>query len=382
MSEKARAIVLGCGRVGATLVRDLAADPQFTVTASDVNEQNLQRLAGDARVTTRRIDLSSPEHVREVVREYDIVLGALSSRIGFQTLRAVIEAGRPYCDISFLPEDAMELDALAKDRGVTAVIDCGVAPGLSNLLAGHAHSQLDRTANLLILVGGLPKTRRWPYQYKAPFAPSDVIEEYTRPSRFVEHGKIVVQPALSEAELIDFPKVGTLEAFLTDGLRSLVRTLPIPNMKEKTLRYPGHVELMRVLRETGYFSPQEIEVGSVRIRPLDVTAKLLFPHWALEENEEEFTVLRVVVEGERGGRSIRYVYDLFDEYDRATRTTSMARATAFPCTIMARLVASGVFREPGVFPPELIGRRADLCNRVLNELRSRGVNVIERIESP
>ncbi|MCH8966070.1 MAG: saccharopine dehydrogenase family protein [Planctomycetes bacterium] len=375
-----KAIVLGCGLVGATMARDLAADEDFDVAVADVNAENLKKLACDSKIETIQDDLSDPKRLRAVIEPFDIVIGGLPSRIGFQTLRTVIEASKPYCDISFTPEDAMELDGLAKKHGVTAVIDCGVSPGLSNMIVGYLHAQLDTTHRALMYVGGLPKVRHWPYEYKAPFAPSDVIEEYTRPARFIENGLRVTRPALSEAELIDFPKVGTLEAFNTDGLRTMLSTLDIPNMKEKTLRYPGHIALMRALRETGFFRKDLIDVGGVKVRPLDVTSKLLFAKWSYEAGEEEFTVLRVIVEGEKGGEPVRHTYDLYDEYDRRTGTSSMARTTAFPNVIVARMIVSGAFHEPGVIPPERLGARAGLFDHMVRELSARGVTLVSRIE--
>ncbi|MEK7757760.1 MAG: saccharopine dehydrogenase C-terminal domain-containing protein, partial [Planctomycetota bacterium] len=319
---KKRAIVLGCGLVGATMARELAADPEFEVAAADFAQNNLDKLRDCSGIRTICVDLSDPGRVKEVIGDQDVVLGALPSRIGLQTLEAVIRGGKCYCDISFMPEDAMQLDSLAKKHGTTAVVDCGVSPGLSNMMVGHAVSRMERADRADIYVGGLPKVRHWPYQYKAPFAPSDVIEEYTRPARIVENGKIVVKPALSDPELMDFPQVGTLEAFNTDGLRTLLGTVRVANMREKTLRYPGHIELMRVLRETGFFDQSEIEVKGVKVRPRDVTAKLLFPRWTYVQGEEEFTVLRVVVEGAKGGKLMRLTYDLYDEYDRTSGTSS------------------------------------------------------------
>jgi lysine 6-dehydrogenase len=377
-----KALVLGAGMVGATIARDLAADDRLRVTAADVSQKNLDRLAGVPNLTTLRADLGSPERIRALVKDFDIVAGALPSILGLQTLRAVIEAGKPYADISFMAEDPEPLDARAKERGVTAVVDCGVAPGLANMIIGHCHASLDRTDSVAFYVGGLPKQRRWPYQYKAPFAPSDVIEEYTRPVRLVENGRVVAKPALSEPELIDFPRVGTLEAFNTDGLRSLIRTINCPNMKEKTLRYPGHIELMRVLRETGLFSKDEIDVRGTKVRPLDVTSKLLFPMWTLEPGEEEFTVLRVIVEGMQSGRGVRHVYDLYDEYDAKTGQTSMARTTGFPCAIVARMLAFGEFAAPGVFPPESLATHPGLFDRLTAELATRNVNLTRRTEEP
>jgi len=197
--------------------------------------------------------------------------------------------------------------------------------------------------------GPTSTSRTWPYEYKAVFSPADVIEEYTRPARLVEHGQVVVRPALSEVELCDFAGVGTLEAFNTDGLRSLIRTLDIPNMAEKTLRYPGHADLMRTFRESGFFDTQPVQIGEAWVRPLDLTSRLLFEQWRREPEEADLTVMQVVIEGlargMRGEVRQRYTYDLLDRYDPETQTTSMARTTGYTCAIVARQVINGLFRS-------------------------------------
>lgn len=367
-----RVVILGGGMIGATMAWDLRREPGLDVTLSDVSAEALARAQG---VRTLQADLSDPRAVQQLAQGFDLVVGALPSRFGLATLAAVIEAGRPYVDISFMAEDALQHDALARARGVTAVVDCGVAPGLSNMMVGHAAARLERAEQVEIYVGGLPAERRWPFEYKAGFAPHDVIEEYTRPSRIVEHGREVVREALSEPELLDFPGIGTLEAFNTDGLRSLVKTIDAPFMKEKTLRYPGHIALMRAFRETGLFSKEPICVNGVTVRPLDVTAALMFPKWTFGPGEADLTVMRVSVEGRRGGRRVRYAWDLLDRYDPATGFRSMSRTTAFPATIVARLLAQGAFRQPGVHPPERLGREPGLLEGVIAGLAERGVSV-------
>ena len=377
-----KAIVLGAGMVGSVMAADLASDPDFTVTVADSRAQSLAAAKVRApRLATLQADLSDPRAVRELVAGYDLVLGAIASPIGFQTLRAVIEAGKNYCDITFMAEDAADLDELAKQHGVTCVVDCGVAPGMSHMLAGYEVGQFDECRSIEIYVGGLPRNRRWPFQYKAPFAPSDVIEEYTRPARIVEHGKIVVREALSEPELMNFEGVGTLEAFNSDGLRSLAYSLKVPFMKEKTLRYPGHIELMRVFRATGLFSKDEIVIGEVKVRPLEVTSALMFPLWQLQPGEEELTVMRVIARGLKNGREERHIWDLLDVTDQRTNTTSMARTTAFPCTIMARMVARGEFQSAGVNLPEAVGARTGMIERVIAEHERRGVQYSRRVET-
>ena len=375
------AIVLGCGRIGAAIARDLAADKRFRVTVADASPASLAPLAHVANITTLQADLSDAKGVGRAVAPFDLVLGALPSVLGAAALRAVIQASKPFVDISFMTEDAAQWDDLAKEHNVTVVVDCGVAPGLANMIIGYCHAELDRTDSVAFYVGGLPWQRRWPYQYQAPFAPNDVIEIYTRPARLVEGGKVVVKPALSELELLDFPKVGTLEAFNSDGLRSLIRTIDAPFMKEKTLRYPGHAELMRTLRETGFFGKEPVDVGGVQVRPLDVTSQLLLPLWSYQPDEREFTVLRVIVEGRQKGKPVRIQYDMFDEYDPATKMTSMARTTAFPCAIVARMLIDGTFTSPGVFPPETLAAEAGIMDRMIAELSNRNV-VIERNVTP
>ncbi len=372
-------VILGGGLVGTAMALDLARTPGFRVTVADARPEALSRIAARTGAATREVDLSSQEAVERTVAGFDLVLGALSSRLGLPTLRAVLEARRPYVDISFMAEDAWELDALAKQRGTCAVIDCGVAPGSSNVAIGWAASRMDPCERVEIYVGGLPVVRSWPFEYKAAFAPFDVIEEYVRPCRIVEHGKVVVREALSEPELMDLPGVGTLEAFNTDGLRSLAYTLSAPFMKEKTLRYPGHIALMRAFRETGLFSEEPIDVGGVKVRPRDLTAALVFPKWAYAEGEADLTVLRVLVEGREAGRRVRRTWDLLDHHDPATRLSSMSRTTGFSATSMAVLVASGRFCRPGVHPPELVGREPGMYEAFVAELARRGVLLQHRV---
>ncbi|MCF6237882.1 MAG: saccharopine dehydrogenase, partial [Candidatus Marinimicrobia bacterium] len=181
-------------------------------------------------------------------------------------------------------------------------------------------------------------------------------------------------PALSEPELINYPGVGTLEAFNTDGLRSLIKTMHIPNMKEKTLRYPGHIELMRVLRETGFFGEQEIQVGDQRIRPLDLTTQLLFPKWKLGEQEAEFTLMQVTIKGLENDQPVEYKYDLLDRYDEATKTSSMARTTGYTCTALTRLVLDGHYQHHGISPPEYVGAVPNCFQIILGHLAARGVH--------
>ena len=377
-----KVVVLGAGLVGGPMAIDLAKESRFEVTVADVREEALEKLRGaHPGISTKQQDLSDPAAVSSLVSGYDWVINAVPGFMGYRTVRAIIEAGKNVVDIAFFPEDPFSLDALAREKGVIAVVDCGVAPGMSNILCGYVNTVLDETTSMLIYVGGLPTVRRWPYEYGAVFSPIDVIEEYTRPARYVENGTMVVRPALSDPELIDFPGVGTLEAFNTDGLRSLAETLDVPNMKEKTLRYPGHIDKMAVFRETGFFSEEEIDIGGSKIRPIDFTARLLFPKWKMEEGEADITVMQVAVEGKRGGKGERHVYDLLDRYDESTRTRSMARTTGYTATVVLRMLSEGLYSETGITVPEYIGRHARCVDFILHGLKERGITYDHRVEA-
>ena len=372
--------VLGAGLVGSLVAKDLAADGRWLVLSVDRSEGALGRLAGIPNLSTERADLSDTAVVARVAAKVDVVVGAVPGFMGTRTVRAALEAGRPVADISFSPEDPFELEPVAKAKGVPAIVDCGVSPGLSGLAVGRAAALFDAVDDVTIFVGGLPTPRHWPFEYRSVFSPTDVVEEYVRPSRCMEGGRIVVRPALSGVEPLDVPGVGTVEAFYTDGLRTLLKTVKARNLCEKTLRYPGHADRMRMLREAGFFSDEPIAAGGVSVAPRKVTEALLFHCWKRPEGEEELTFLRVVCEGEKGGKRFRRSFELLDRTNPQTDDSSMARTTGFPCTTAARLLLEGAYTTPGVFPLELLAKDDVLYARFLSELGVRGVSVRETEE--
>lgn len=373
-------VVLGAGRVGGAIVRDLANTPEHALTVVDLDPLAMERLEG-LEVATELADLSNPDSVTEAVEEADLVVGCVPGFMGYRTVEAVLEAGKPIVDISFFPENAFALNELALAKGVPCLVDCGVAPGLTNMILGRLEDELDETSSFKAFIGGLPVERGWPWEYKAPFSPRDVIQEYTRPARLRRNGQDVTLPALSEVELIHFPGLGTLEAFNTDGLRSLMETSKTPNMIEKTMRYPGHAERMQMLREAGFFRDDEILVPSGTVRPRDVTETLLFDAWQFDEGEPDLTVGRIEVEGTQNGDRVRYVFNLLDYYNPETETSSMARTTGYTCAAVARLVADGLWTEPGVAPGEFVGRNKECFNFVLTHLAERNVSLFQSVES-
>ncbi|HCW07800.1 MAG TPA: saccharopine dehydrogenase, partial [Cytophagales bacterium] len=324
-------------------------------------------------VKTMKVDLADRSALISTLQPFDLVIGSVPGFMGLKNTQTVIEAGKNMVDISFFPEDPFQLDEAAKKKNVTIVTDCGVAPGMGNIILGY-HDKRMKIDSYECLVGGLPVTREWPYEYKAVFSPIDVIEEYIRPARYVQNHQMITREALSDTELVHFDGVGTLESWNSDGLRSLIKTMPhIPNMIEKTLRYPGCVEYLRVLRETGFFSYEEIDVKGMKVRPVDVTAKLLFPKWKLKPGEEEFTAMRIRIDGTEDGKPKKYEYNLLDRTEKSTGTLSMARTTGYTCTAVAHLVLNGQFTRKGICPPEYVGEKEQDFDFVIKHLANRNV---------
>lgn len=369
--------VLGAGMVGRTIATDLSK--KFDVTSFDISEANLAVLKENANVQTSKANLADFSGYTTLLDGFDMVVCAVPGFMGYKALQAIIAAKKNVVDISFFPEDALALDALAKEKDVTAIVDCGVAPGMSNLILGRYNEEM-KIDSFECMVGGLPKLRIKPFEYKAPFSPIDVIEEYTRPARYVENGNIITKPALSDAELINFEHAGTLESFNTDGLRSILFTMShIPNMKEKTLRYPGHIALIQSLKQAGFFSETAIDIKGNKIRPIDFTSKILFDQWKLQPTEAEFTIMTIVLKGMLQNKATTIEYFLYDEYDAATQTASMSRTTGYTCTAAVNMLAQNLFIAKGVFPPELVGKHKPCFDFMMNYHAERNITWKKKI---
>lgn len=376
-----KVVILGVGLVGKAVALDLASDEKFLVSAVDLKKEPLDDLRNRGLTSVEQKDLSRPDEVKRVVKPFDLVISAVPGFLGFETLKACLEAGKNVVDVAFAPEDPFELDGLSKEKGITAVVDCGVAPGLSNILAGHALTRMDKGESLVIYVGGLPVVRTWPFEYKAVFSPADVIEEYLRPARYKENGEVIIRPALSDPEFIEFEGLGTLEAFNTDGLRTMLKTLSFPHMKEKTLRYPGHREKIAMLKEAGLFNTQPLTINGKEVIPREITAEILFPRLKLQSGEEDLTIMRVVITGKKRDHRLTITYDLFDRFDPQSGFHSMARTTGFTATMAARAFRLGLIKNLGITPPEFLGLDPECFHFILRGLVERGIRVKEKTNS-
>jgi lysine 6-dehydrogenase len=369
--------VLGSGLVGKPMAIDLAIDNRFNITCFDNDSSKFDGL-DEFAINYCECDLLKSDNIKSLLKDFDLVINAVPGFMGFETLKSLIENKKNVVDIAFYDHDPFDLNEFAIKNGVTAMVDAGVSPGLSNLLIGEGINQFDELKSLKIFVGGLPKVRDGLYNYKAVFSPTDVLEEYIRPARLVEDGKVVIRPALSEVEEIEFEKIGVLEAFNSDGLRTILKTIDCPNMVEKTLRYPGHVERIEFLRDSGFLNKNEFEHSGAKVSPFYFSAQVLSKLWELKSDDKDVTILRVELSGKSSNSDLVLQFNVYDEFNDKTKTHSMARTTGYVATMCARLLADGLFNEKGIFPLELLGKDKKSIEYIKTGLEKRGISINEK----
>lgn len=376
-----KAVQLGCGLVGSVIATDMARD--YDVTVVDLNEKALDALK--AKVPSVKTVVGScidAGILAPLLKDADIVTAGVPGRFGYKMMETVIGLGKNLSDISFMAEDFELLDDFARERGVVVVPDIGVAPGMSNYLMGRGCALLDEVEDAVIYVGGIPEKKVPPFNYQVTWSPADVIEEYTRPARFVEESKPVTVEAMDRLTLREFPRVGELETFITDGLRSLITNLKAKRMEERTLRWPGHVEQMRLLRSMGLFDETPRKLGGVEVVPRDVACDLLFPMWKMdpEKGDRDLTIMQVEVHGFKGKDEITYTWDLWDRFDENSWTNSMGRCTGCTCAIFARAIQKGLVGQKGVLAPEKLAADDNLYEFVMKEQAVRGLVYKETVK--
>jgi saccharopine dehydrogenase-like NADP-dependent oxidoreductase len=346
--------VLGGGAQGRVIAADVARSlPDARVCVADVRKPDLPPFPNLGFVEA---DLSSPESAARLLREHDLGIGALPSRLGFGAMRAAIAARRNLVDVSFSAEDPLVLDGEARAAGVTVVPDCGLAPGISNLIVGRYAAERGAPREIMIMVGGVAEDPGRPYGYVVSWSLDDLLEEYVRPARIVRAGQPTTVPVFSGMERVQVDGVGEMEAFYSDGLRSLLQTIPgVPEMGEKTLRWPGHADAVRPLVAGGRLVA-ELRERCTLDPPRDLVVLTVAQRW--------------------DDRTVRHL--LVDRYDPKSGLTAMARTTALTTSVMGQLAAQGGLTTPGVLPPERVARDARAYEFVRNGLARRGVRVQER----
>src|SRR3989442_3180978 len=373
-----RILVVGCGKVGSEIARDLAgSDEVDSVVAMDASSQNLKLLRKRVpkKLQTVKLSMSQLPRFHTLLGKVDIVCGALPGRLGFDLMSETVKAGRDTVDISYTPRDALLLQYQAKEIGCRVVPQCGVAPGFTNMCVGDASRRLEKMTSVEIFVGGLPEKPEPPLNYRIVFSLEDVVNEYSRPVQVIEEGKRKKVDPLSGRGLTSFPGVGRLEYFLTDGLGSLPRSFPrTREMHEFTLRYPGHADMMSTLRVLGFFERKPAKIGGVEVEPRQLSIELLRPAMS-QGSPEDFLALRVDVKGFSHGKKTHLRYELLDHYNRRSGVSAMARTTAYPCTSVALLMGRGEIKETGIVTPERIAQNDRLFHFVLDRLAERGVRM-------
>lgn len=365
--------LLGAGRVGSFIACELFKDG-LDISAYDVSEKSLKSLS-EKGIKTFKCNLSKDEELRRIIKEGDLIINALPGSMGFKVLEISIEEKKSVVDVSFMPENPLSLDKKAKENDVSIIVDIGIAPGLSHFLIGREYS-IDR--NLMgakIYVGGIPFERTFPFQYKAPFSPFDVLEEYTRPVRYRFNGLQTEVPPMTDIEEIFIPGIGTLEAFLTDGLRTLNDTTEIPTLIEKTLRYPGHCQAIKLLKSSGFLSKEPVDLNGNKIIPLEFTAKLLFPLWELKKNDREMTILYLHLWKKENEKNLEITYFLIETTDEKNGISSMAKTTGTPAIIVSKMFVEGKINQKGVIPPEILSKDEKIFEEFMLEFEKRGLKI-------
>ena len=375
-----KVLVVGCGNIGSVAAEDFAKSASADVVVADNDRAKTEAVAdkiGMKKVSWVQLDVSNHERLVKTLRDFDLIMGFLPGKLGFRLAEACIDAGKSLVDVSYMAEDPLALNDKALKAGVTIVPDCGLAPGISNVLVGHAAANMDKVKTVHIMVGGLPEKPIPPLGYTITWSPESLIDEYTRKVVIVKKGRKVEIEALSGVEAITFPKVGELEAFYTDGLRTLLYTMEnVEEMWEKTLRYLGHAEKIKAFQTLGFFDEKKIDVEGVNVSPRKLTVKLIGEKlWKPEV--KDIVVLKVEVVGVENGKKTSYSYHLLDNYDKKQRITAMARTTAYPASIVAQLMLKKAVKEKGVVPPEKIGMDKKLFSQFSDGLKKRGIKVSE-----
>ena len=375
-------LTIGCGHIGSVLAKDLAENMSSSkIVISDSDETRVKEFVkaiDKDNIDFLSLSVSKYESLVNTLQKFDLAVGLAPGRAGYKTVKACIDAGVDLVDLSFMPEDPLTLNNRAIEADVCIIPDCGVAPGLSNMLVGRAFSLLDKVEEAIILVGGVPEKPVPPLGYKVTWCVEDLLEEYTRKVKIVKDGKLVEEEALNGLELVDFPGVGKFEAFFTDGLRTLHSTIKgVENMWEKTLRYPGHAEKIKLLKGLGFFD--ESRLKGIGVSPRELSIKLLEQKLSLQ-GSKDLLLMNVKIRGVDEDSSLSYTYHLLDRYDEMRGVTAMARTTAYTASIVIQLLAKKMIKQRGVVPPEKLGMNDYLFKEIMTELKKRGINVEEKID--
>jgi lysine 6-dehydrogenase len=376
-------LVLGRGLQGSACAYDLLQNREVEkVRLADLHINHLPEFLAPysgKRLLPTRLDVRDSEAVLAVMRESDAVMSAIPYYFNLEMARCAVESGVHFADLGGNTEivfQQKELDERARAENITVVPDCGLAPGMVNILAEHGIRQLDEVRSVRIYVGGLPQQPEPPLNYQIVYSIEGVLDYYTTLSWVVRDGKRVQVKALSEREPVRFPSpVGELEAFHTAGGLSTMAWRyegKIPTMEYKTLRYPGHAQIMEAIRDLGLLDLTAVDVKGQKVIPREAFISTVSPRLTKPDGRD-LVALRVVVEGTKGGQPKTLGWELLDYYDQAHGISAMMRTTGYSLSITGQLQAMGEVQPPGVHTPD----ECIPAERYIAELARRGVNIKE-----
>ncbi len=387
-----RVLVLGAGKQGSVLVRDLIESYEVSeVVLGDTNIQRVKqctdKLASE-KVRGEKIDVKENAKLMRLMRtDFDVVANALPWTYSLIVAKASIEAGLNYVDLGPSPE-VFQLDKEAKATGVTVIPSCGLDPGIDSILEGYAAGKLEKVDKIRMWCGGIPQKNtqayKNPLRYKISWWWEGVISTYLGTTKILHNGKLVEIEKLTDPEIVRFPEpVGECEAFYTGAPLSLIAHLNLRSVKEawfKTVRWPGHCEIWRKLIALGLTRTDlPLKIGECEITPRDFLIELGEKTLQYKENEGDLVVQRVNVIGEKNGEETTYAYEFVDFYDEEKGITAMARTTAYACSIVAQMIARDEIKENGVIHAGKIGWQFQLAKSFFYELKKRNINIHETI---
>jgi saccharopine dehydrogenase-like NADP-dependent oxidoreductase len=358
--------ILGAGMQGRTIAQDLYKHGH-KLTILDSSKLNIEIVNKQCKAETKIFDVSNKNALINFIRNFNIIVCALPAALGFYVMQCAIEAGVNIVDLSYAPENPFILDNIAKERKIKIIADAGFAPGLSNILAGEAYRELGGLDSLKIMVGGIPQNPIPPFNYNITWSISDLLEEYTRPAKIIKNFQIITQDALTGLEEFTIPNIGKLECFYTDGLRTLVETFKkVKNMEEKTIRYPGHANLFKVLIECGFLSDDTINLKNSSFTAKEFTMEFLKTYLS-KQNEKDLSIL--IIEAKNNNMTKKYLS--IDYFDEKNMTTSMTRMTGYTCSIITQCAMN--YPGYGVIAPEHLGMNKNICDFIKTELTKRNI---------
>jgi len=361
--------VIGTGMVGRLIAVELSK--KYQIYAIDNNINNLNKLTKhNNKIITKKVDIRNEDFLK-YLEDTELIINCVPGFMGFETSKKILEK-KTCVDISFMPEDCKGLKNIADEAKTALYPDAGVAPGLSNMIVGNLTSK-NNLKEIKIMVGGLPIEKNPPWNYKAPFSPIDVIEEYTRPARIKINGDIKTVEALTGLIDFEFEDVGKLEAFLTDGLRTLLTTeltKDIPTLLEYTIRYPGHSEMVSKLIEDGKLDDTLESHNGKTTSQKEITTKKLFKEWKLTENDKEFTLLIITAKTIKDEDISCIVYDEWRD-----GWSSMSRTTGLTACAIANLIIDRNLKETGIITLEELGTNQDYFDYITNYLDKKEISI-------